>query len=94
MIQFVCDTCGAIKEPSEAWVLGLAAEAVGAVSGRREVTILLTWDRTNSIHPLAVHLCSIQCQEEYMARLFGDDSASSTATADEIQPRKRRKRTA
>jgi hypothetical protein len=93
MIQFVCDTCSAVKEPSEAWVVGLAAEAVGAVSGRREVTILSTWDRTNSIHPLAVHFCSIQCQEEYMTRLFGPDSALAPA-ADEIQPRTRRKRTA
>ncbi len=93
MIQFVCDTCGADKEPSEVWIVGLAAETVGAVSGRREVTILSTWDRTNSIHPLAVHFCSVQCQEDYMARLFGRDSIS-TATADEIQPRMRRKRTA
>jgi hypothetical protein len=70
MIQFVCDTCAAIKQPSEAWIVGQAAEAVGAVSARREVAIQSIWDRTSTLHPLAVHFCSIQCKDEYMDRLF------------------------
>jgi hypothetical protein len=40
MIEFVCDTCSAVKEPEEAWIVGLAAEAVGAVSARREEKLL------------------------------------------------------
>ncbi len=52
MIQFACDSCTAVKEPSEAWIVGIAAESVGAVSARREVTILSSWDRTNALHPL------------------------------------------
>ncbi len=39
MIDFVCDTCSAVKKPEEAWIVGHAAEAVGVVSARREVTI-------------------------------------------------------
>jgi hypothetical protein len=39
MIDFVCDTCGAVKQVNESWLVGLAAEAVGAVSARREVNI-------------------------------------------------------
>jgi hypothetical protein len=71
MIQFVCDTCRAVKQPDEAWIVGHAAEAVGAVSARREVTIQSVWDRTNTLHPLAVHFCSVQCKDEYMTQLFG-----------------------
>jgi hypothetical protein len=71
MIQFVCDTCGAVKQPDEAWIVGHAAEAVGAVSARREVTIQSVWDRTNTLPSLAVHFCSVQCKDEYMTQLFG-----------------------
>ncbi len=70
MIQFVCDTCSAINQPAEAWIVGHAAEVVGAVSARREVTIQPVWDRTNTLHPLVVHFCSVQCKDEYMDRLF------------------------
>jgi hypothetical protein len=75
MIDFVCDTCGAVKQEDESWMLGLAAEAVGSVSARREVNIQSTWTRQAALHPLAVHFCSIQCKDEYMARLFGTDPA-------------------
>ena len=92
MIQFVCDSCSGVKEPSEAWIVGIAAESVVAVSARREITILSSWDRTNALHPLAVHFCSLQCRDEYEERLFGPDSGS--ALADEIQPRSRRKKSA
>jgi hypothetical protein len=71
MIDFVCDTCSAVKEPEETWIVGLAAEAVGAVSARREVNIQSRWTREAALHPLAVHFCSIQCKDEYMVRLFG-----------------------
>ena len=71
MIDFVCDTCGAVKQADESWIVGLAAEAVGAASARREVNIQSAWTREASLHPFAVHFCSIQCKDEYMGRLFG-----------------------
>jgi hypothetical protein len=70
MIQFVCDNCSAVKQPEEVWIVGEAAELVGAVSARREITIQSTWNRTTTLHPLAVHFCSLQCKDEYMAKLF------------------------
>jgi hypothetical protein len=70
MIQYLCDTCSAVKQPQEAWIVGLAADAVGATSARREVTIQSVWDSQTAVHPLAVHFCSIQCKDEYMTRLF------------------------
>ncbi len=74
MIQFECDSCSAVKDPAEVWILGLAAEAVGAASARREVTILSTWERPNAVHPLAVHFCSAECKDDYLARLFGPEA--------------------
>jgi hypothetical protein len=70
MLQYVCETCSAVKEPDEVWIVGHAAEAVGATSARREVTILSGWNRESAVHPLAVHFCSIECKDAYMARLF------------------------
>ena len=67
MIQFVCDNCSAVKEPAKVWIAGLAAEAVGAVSARREVSIQSAWNRTTALHPLSVHFCSTQCKDEYVA---------------------------
>ena len=76
MIQFVCDSCGRLKWPEETWILGIAAEAVGVTAARREVTIKSDWDRTTAVHPLAVHFCSIQCKDRYMAELFASESSA------------------
>src|SRR3989442_14170829 len=76
MIQFVCDSCGRVKKPSEAWIVGVAAEAVGVTVARREVTIQSAWDEATAMHPLAVHFCSVKCTDNYMAELFTTDSAA------------------
>jgi hypothetical protein len=86
MIQFVCDTCVAIKEPSEVWIVGLAAESVGVTSARREVTIQPAWDRPTSVHPLAVHFCSVECKDNYMARLFASDAAAEEVVVERSVP--------
>jgi hypothetical protein len=71
MIEFVCDSCGSVKDTQETWILGLAAEAVGVTAARREVSIISLWDRERAVHPLAVHFCSESCKDEYLQRLFG-----------------------
>jgi hypothetical protein len=86
MIQFACDSCGTFKEAADIWILGLAAEAVGAASARREVTILSTWDRTNAIHPLAVHFCSSECKDDYLARLFGPEADLAETVTKRARP--------
>ena len=86
MIQFACDSCGTSKEIAEIWILGLAAEIVGVASARREVTILSTWERANAVHPLAVHFCSSECKDDYLARLFGPETATETAVARRALP--------
>jgi hypothetical protein len=83
MIQFVCESCAAIKEASEVWVVGLAAEAVGVTAARREVTIQSAWDRPTAVHPLAVHFCSIECKDDYMARLFAPETTVEEEVVEE-----------
>jgi hypothetical protein len=75
MLQFVCDTCSAVKQPEEIWIVGQAAEAMGVVSARREVNIQSRWTREAALHPLAVHFCSIQCKDDHMTKLFGSTAA-------------------
>ncbi len=86
MIQFVCDSCGRVKEPSETWIVGTAAEAVGVTAARREVTIQSAWDRAIAVHPFAVHFCSIKCKDSYMAELFAPDSDAEERIVERTAP--------
>jgi hypothetical protein len=70
MLQFVCDYCRNVKGAGETWVNGVAAENVGTQAARREVIIDPTWRRERAVVPLAVHFCSVQCKDNYMAELF------------------------
>jgi hypothetical protein len=75
MIRFVCDTCGRQKRTGQEWILGLAAESVGAQSARREINILSIWAEPQAVHPMAVHFCSERCKEKYMRKLFEYEAA-------------------
>ncbi len=89
MICFDCDWCGRTKAANEVWILGLAAEAVGITAARREVTILPAWNRDTAVHPLAVHFCSEECKNDYMARLFGNEPAMASDAVVETRTRQR-----
>jgi hypothetical protein len=86
MIQYVCETCSAIKGPEEVWIVGTAAEAVGSISARRELNIQSVWNRTTALHPLAVHFCSTQCKDDYMARLFAPEAPVEAVMAERLVP--------
>jgi hypothetical protein len=86
MIQYACDTCSAVKGPEEVWIVGLAAEAVGITSARREINIQSVWNRTTAVHPFAVHFCSTQCKDEYMARLFAPEAPVKEGAAERAVP--------
>jgi hypothetical protein len=82
MVEFTCDSCTQIKDPSDVWILGLAAEAVGITAARREVAILPAWTRERAVHPLAVHFCSEKCKDDYIAKLFGEEGATRNSAAE------------
>jgi hypothetical protein len=66
--------------------VGVAAEAVGVTSARREVTIQSEWDSATAVHPLAVHFCSIECKDEYMARLFAPEGPVKQVVVERAAP--------
>ena len=70
MLQFVCDYCEIVKPPSETWITGIAAENVGTQAARREVIIDPSWRRERAVLPFAVHFCSVECKDNYLAELF------------------------
>jgi hypothetical protein len=76
MLEFVCDTCHKRKKAGQHWILGLAAESVGAQSARREIDILSAWRDEQAVHPLAVHFCSERCKDKYTKWLFDYHLAS------------------
>ena len=76
MVTFICETCGRVKKPEQQWILGSAAESLGAVSARREVNILSAWSDAQAVHPLAVHFCSERCKDKYLNKLFSYGSAA------------------
>ncbi len=99
MLQFACDWCKSVKDPSEIWILGMAAESVGVTAARREIAILSSWDYDRAVHPLAVHFCSEKHKDNYMAALFevapaeAEVEIETTATVPAHAVEKRIKRT-
>jgi hypothetical protein len=78
MLQYVCDNCGAVKGEGETWILGYAADRLGVRAARREVTFSPAWDENRAVQWFAIHLCSEECKDTYLQRLFGDVPADST----------------
>ena len=76
MIKFVCDTCGKTKRTGQEWILGLAAESIGAQTARKEINILSGWAEPQDAHPMAVHFCSERCKAKYMNRLFREEAVA------------------
>jgi hypothetical protein len=70
MVLFACDWCKTIKQDGDVWILGLAAESIGVTAALREIDILSAWDDAHTCDRLAVHFCSIEHKDKYMAALF------------------------
>ena len=92
MLRFACDWCDRLKEADEEWILGYAAENLGVTAARREVTVLSNWDRERAVHPFAVHFCSEEHKNNYMAELF-DTARPQLATTERTKVVTRKKRT-
>jgi hypothetical protein len=70
MLRFVCDYCENVKLPDEVWINGIGVENVGTQAARREVVIDPAWRRERALLPFAVHFCSVECKDSYLAELF------------------------
>lgn len=72
MVRFECDGCGKLKNTTDDWIMGFAAENIGVTAARREVTIADHWDDRSAREWLAVHFCSDDCRADYMGKIFGE----------------------
>jgi hypothetical protein len=72
MVRFECDCCSKIKAKHDDWILGFAAENIGVMAARREVTIADTWDDRAARDWMAIHFCSNDCRANYMGRIFAE----------------------
>ncbi len=80
MLAYLCDWCKRAKKPGEKWIVGLAAESVGAATERAEVVIHGGWSEDWARHNLAVHFCSEGHKNSYIrALLFEEGSVSPHA---------------
>ncbi len=70
MLTYDCDWCRRRKKRGERWILGFAAERVGATGIQREISIASVWSEKAAGHPLAVHFCSEDHKSAYIEALF------------------------
>ena len=81
MVTITCDNCGAKKPerlPSDTeWILGYDLETETSKSVQRSVRLLDHWDDRRLLEFGAIHLCSIQCRDEYLKQSASRMSAKA-----------------
>jgi hypothetical protein len=90
MLQFTCDYCENVKLPAEVWINGIGIENVGTQAARREVVIDPAWKRERALLPFAVHFCSVECKDRYLAELFNKPAVLLEVQNSEVGPEGRR----
>lgn len=72
MIKITCDNCGSVRPevvPSnEEWVLGYDVEIEARNAVQRSIRFLDHWDSRRVMEVGAIHLCSLECRDEYVAK--------------------------
>jgi hypothetical protein len=70
MVRITCDNCGAVKTEqlpeTVQWILGYDLETETPKSVQRSIRLLDHWDDRRVLELGAIHLCSLQCRDEYM----------------------------
>lgn len=82
MLAYVCDWCKRPRKERQRWILGFAAERIGAGGVQREISIASAWSDKLADHPLAVHFCCEEHKQAYVRTLF--DSPHSGETSDGV----------
>jgi hypothetical protein len=70
MARITCDNCGVVKPEKLPvgieWILGYDLETETPKSVQRSIRLLDHWDDRRVLELGAIHLCSLQCRDEYM----------------------------
>src|ERR1700758_3465855 len=70
MVRITCDNCGG-KKPEKLpagieWIQGYDLETETPKSVQRSIRLLDHWDDRRVLELGAIHLCSIQCRDQYL----------------------------
>jgi hypothetical protein len=87
VLQYVCDWCKRTIKTNEHWILGFAAENLGATTQTTEMTICSQWAATSAGHPLAVHFCSEKHKNAYIRLLFDTTEERRSRRVKHASPR-------
>ena len=69
MVTITCDNCEATRPErlpaGQEWILGYDVEVESANAVQRSLRFLDRWDDRRVLEFGAIHLCCLQCKEEY-----------------------------
>ena len=70
MVQIICDTCEAVRDQDERepWILGYDIETRSTSGVSRSVRFLDRWDERRLTEIGAIHFCSVECKDKYLAK--------------------------
>ena len=75
-MEYLCKQCGKRRAKAEGWLLAfeLAKPFVESPMFPRKTIVLLgRWDEERAIELKAVHFCSQDCQDRYVAKWYADE---------------------
>ncbi len=74
MVKITCDVCGKVKPAlnkriaPNGWILGYDLEVENSNALQRSLRFLNRWDNARALELGAIHLCSPECKDEYVAK--------------------------
>lgn len=72
MVEITCDNCDAlmpeVMDPDAEWILGYDLQLESPNAVQRSIRFLDHWDNRRVLEVGAIHLCSIECRDEYVAK--------------------------
>ena len=68
MIRITCDTCGTVKNPRrQNWILGYDLRFDNSQIVTRSISFYDGWDDSRILQRGAIHFCSPECKQAYVA---------------------------
>jgi hypothetical protein len=68
MVTITCDVCKRVKQRDQEWILGFDPDADVTYAVRHSPTFLTVWDSARIFEAGAIHLCSEECEQEYLCK--------------------------
>ena len=91
MIKITCDTCAKVKTPKQPhWIIGYDLQYDNPRAVGRSLSFFEHWDDSRILERGAVHFCSPECKEAYIA----SSTLATKAPKKKISARRRKRKVA